>query len=645
MLNEKVLLTDKNQTEQKKEGLTETQNILQVTYDDTVKFGENQKIIDDIDSSNAEESEEETISERQDIPMLDYENMSLEKLTKELEKLIDTGKISSIKQHVDEIRKEFNSKYHDFIEEKKEIYALENEGSTLGFDYHFPLKNKFDQIINQYKERKNEHYKQLEISLKNNLKKRLEIIEELKNLLTTETNISDLFKHFNEIRERWRTAGPIPRDNYNHVWNNYHFHVENFYDYIHLDRETRDFDFKHNLEQKQKIIARTKELLTEPSLNKAMRELHLMHRIWKEEIGPVDRKFREQIWKEFKEISRQIHQRRDEYFEQLNAKEKENLIKKEEIIAQIKNLINQNLDSSRQWAEQSKKIEELRKEFLKIGRVPVEKREKNWNVFRTAIREFNVKRNAFYKNSRAEHHEIIIKKKELIKKAKQLKDSDDFENVTPIMKQIQEEWKTIGRLPKRMADEVWIPFKKACNHYFERLHASHQQQENQEDSQVYDKKVEYLQNIENMIFSGDYKQDLELLKSHIQNWKRIGKVSKDKRDIETKYNQVLDTLFDKINLSKQETDRIKYKLHLDSLVEANDMKKLYAERNFLNHKIEKTQSEILQLENNILFFSGGRDKNPLLAEVEKNIEKNRQYLQRYKDELKQLYLILKNNQD
>jgi len=644
--DEKLLLTEESQTEQTSQENVTTQSKSEVEQEQLgdLNLDENQKVIDHIDNSNAEESEDEIISERKDIPMLDYENMSMEKLTKELEKLVATEKISAIKQHIDEIRKEFNSKYHDLIEEKKELYASQNEGSTLGFDYHFPLKNRFDSALNQYKERRDEHYKQIEINLKNNLKKRLEIIQELKNLLNTEaeTKITDLFKHFNEIRERWRTAGPIPRDNYNHVWNTYHFHVENFYDFIHLDREARDMDFKHNLEQKQRIIERAKELLSEPSMNKAVRELHLLHRVWKEEIGPVDRKFREQIWNEFKEISKQIHDKRDAYFKQLHAKEEENLAKKEKIIAQIKELHSQNPNSPSQWVEQTKKIEELRKEFLEIGRVPAEKRTKNWDVFRSAIREFNVKRNAFYKNTRTEFQDVLVKKKELLKRVNQLKDSDDFESVTPIMKQIQEEWKNVGRLPKKISDQVWFPFQKACNHYFERLHASHQQ-ERQIDPLAYDRKVEYLKFLENIEFSGNYKQDLELLRSHIQNWKKIGRVPQDKQDIESKYNQILDVLFDKISASKQESNRMKYKLHLESMIEANNMKKLYAERNFLNNKIEKIQGEILQLENNIMFVTGAKNKNPLFAEVEKNIEKSKQELQRFKDELKQLNSVLKNS--
>src|SRR5690606_8874692 len=201
--------------------------------------------------------------------------------------------------------------------------------------YHFPIKQKFDSLFVQYIERKNSHYKHLENRLRANLKVRLEIIEELKNLINPEMNIPDLFTLFNEIREKWRGAGAIPKDKYNHVWNSYHFHVENFYDYIHLDREARDMDFKYNLEQKQKVIARAKELVNEPDLNKAFRELQLLHKVWKEELGPVSREHREAIWNEFSAITRQIHDRRENYYQELRAKEEENYAAKQDVISRI----------------------------------------------------------------------------------------------------------------------------------------------------------------------------------------------------------------------------------------------------------------------------------------------------------------------
>lgn len=613
----------------------ETSKEVTEKVEEKVNVNDNQKVIDEIDSSNAEESEDETLSERHDIPMLDYESMPMEALVSELEKLVSTGKVSSIKEHIEEIRKEFTSKYNEFIDEKREQFASENEGDTTGFEYHLPVKQKFDSLLDDYKERKSNHYKTLENNLKANLKIRLEIIEELKNLIDPEMNIPDLFKQFNEIREKWRSAGAIPKDKYNHVWNNYHFHIENFYDYIHLDREARDMDFKYNLEQKQKIITRAKELVNEPDLNKAFRELQLLHKLWKEELGPVSREHREEIWSEFSAVTRQIHDRRENYYQELRAKEEENFVAKQNVINQISAIANENTETHSQWQRQIKKIETLRNEFFAIGKAPVEKRDQIWKEFREATKDFNFKKNTFYRNMKAEQQENLSKKQTLLDKAIELKDSEDFEKITPVMKQIQAEWKTIGHVPRKVSDEIWKQFKNACNHYFDRLHAK-RNEENEAEAEAYEKKKEYLENLKNTELTGEYKTDLELIKSHIEAWKSLGRVAHSKRHIEGKYNKVLDILFDKLSLSKKDADAMRYNNRISGLVEANDERKLNSERIFLSRKIDEIQNDILQLENNMMFITGATDKNPLVVEVNKNIERHKQELQDWKDKLAQL---------
>lgn len=601
----------------------------------------NKKVLDEIENSNAEESEDETLTERHDIPMLDYESMSMEALAEELEKLLATGKVASIKEHVEEIRKEFYNKYHSFIDDKREEFATENNGDTTDFEYHFPLKGKFDALLNDYRERKNKHYKNLENTLKNNLAVRLALIEELKGLINPENNIQDIFRQFNDIRERWRNAGPIPKDKYNHVWNNYHFHVENFYDYIHLDREARDMDFKYNLEQKQKVIARAKELLHEPDLNKAFRELQLLHRLWKEELGPVSREYRDQIWNEFSSVTREIHDKREQFFQQIREKEKQTLEVKKQIIAQIQALAEENITSHSGWQKQIKKVEEQKEAFFKAGRVPMENRDEIWEAFRNVTKEFNTKKNSFYKNLKAEQHNNLLRKQALIEKANQLKDSEDFVATTPIMKQIQEEWKNIGHVPKKNSDAIWNEFKAACNHYFDRLHAK-RNEENQVENAAYEAKKAYLEEtLKHVELTGDHKTDLETIKSHIEKWKSFGRVPHHKRYIEAKYNKILDGLFDKLSLSKKDSEIIRYNNRITSLANSEENTKLMSERIFLTKKIEELQQEIRQLENNKLFITGASEKNPFVAEVNKNIEKRKQDLEIWKEKLKQLDTILK----
>jgi hypothetical protein len=467
--------------------VSETADAIEISpeeLEETVVVSDNQKALDAIADSNAEESEDETLKERHEIPMQDYEAMDMESLVAELEKLVAVEKVMSVKDHVEELRSAFLSKYNHFIEEKREEFLAENPDTTEDFHYHLPLKIKFDTLINQYRDNKNTHFKSLQNNLKANLDVRLAIVEELKELINPQENIKDTLKHFNELRERWKNAGPIPRDKYNHVWNNYHFHVENFYDYLHLDREARDLDFKHNLEQKQRIISRVEELVNEPDVNKAFRELQDLHKIWKEDIGPVSREHREAIWNTFSELTKKIHDKRELLFEKQRGTEQENLEKKKEIISKIAELAKEKVEAHSSWQAQIEKVEALRNEFFATGKVPADVNEETWSAFKNAVRDFNALKNSFYKDIKKDQQENLNKKMALVERAKSLKDSEDFAATTPVMKQIQEEWKQIGHVPRKYSDSIWKEFKEACNHYFDKLHAQRNEVNSEETGSI-----------------------------------------------------------------------------------------------------------------------------------------------------------------
>ena len=591
-----------------------------------------------IENENAAENEDETLKERHEIPMLDYEALSMEELVSELIKLNEIEKIMSVKDHVEEIKNSFLAKYYHLIEEKKEAFLAENLESKEDFHYHFPLKSKFDEFYSAYRDKKNIHFKNLQNNLKNNLEARLAIVEELKELINPQENIKDTLKHFNELRERWKNAGAIPKDKYNHVWNNYHFHVENFYDYLHLDREARDIDFKHNLEQKQKIVARVEELVNEEDINKAFRELQDLHRIWKEEIGPVSREHREEIWNKFSDLTKQMHDKRELLFEKLRGAEVDNLAKKQEIIAQIEVLATEKVNAHTQWLVQIEKVEALRAAFFAAGKVPTEVNEATWAAFKTAVRNFNSFKNSFYKDIKKDQNENLSKKQALVAKAKELQASTDFATSTPIMKQIQEEWKQIGHVPRKFSDKIWAEFKEACNHYFEKL-KEQKNEENVEEVEAFDKKKAYLETLREFQLIGEHKTDLDAIKLHIETWKTFGRVPASRRHIEGKFNKILDALFEKLSLSKKEGDMMRFTNRMDQLSESNDTRKLENEKIFLMRKIEEIKNEIFQLENNIQFFTNTRNakkENSIVLEVRKNIEKNKAEMEILKDKLKQV---------
>ncbi|MEP7094054.1 MAG: DUF349 domain-containing protein [Flavobacterium sp.] len=594
--------------------------------------------LDAIANSNAEESEDETLKERNDIPMQDYNTFSLDALVDELKKLINTDKVMSVKDHIEEIKKAFLLHYNHLLEEKKEEFNASNQDPNEEFEYHSPLKSKFDEYYNVFREKRNAHFKHLQTNLKSNLENRLTIVEELKELINPQENIKDTLKHFNDLRDRWRNAGAIPKDKYNHVWNNYHFHVENFYDYLHLDREARDLDFKYNLEQKQKIISRVEALVDETDITKSFRELQDLHRIWKEDIGPVSKEHRDAIWNKFSELTKKIHDKREVLFESQRANEQQNLDVKKEIIAKIEVLGTEKVNSHSQWLVQIQKVEALRNEFFAAGKVPSEVNEETWAAFKTAVRNFNSFKNSFYKDIKKDQNDNLNKKMALVAKAKELQESTDFAATTPIMKQIQEEWKLIGHVPKKYSDKIWKEFKDACNHYFDKL-KEHKSEENVDEVAAFDNKKAYLDTLRDYQLTGDHKTDLDAIKLHIETWKGFGKVPFTRRHIEGKFNKILDALFDKLSLSKKETEMMRFSNRIDSLSESNDSRKLDNEKIFLMRKIEEVQNEIFQLENNIQFFTNTKNakkENSIVLEVRKNIAIHKESLDVWKDKLKQL---------
>jgi hypothetical protein len=627
--------TDKtsDSIEKNSETIPETEQIIEEP-----KLSETDLIIDAIADTNAEESEDETLKERHDIPMLDYDALPLESLIVELKNLVANEKVMSVKDHVEEIKKSFLAKYHHLLDEKKEEFIAENSDSTEEFVYHSPLKSQFDQLYSLFRENKNAHFKSLQTNLKKNLENRLAIVEELKELINPQANIKDTLKHFNDLRERWKNAGAIPKDKYNHVWNNYHFHVENFYDYLHLDREARDLDFKHNLEQKQKIVARVEELVNEADVNKAFRELQDLHRIWKEDIGPVSREHRDEIWNKFSDLTKQIHDKREILFEKLRGTELENLENKKEIIAKIEVLATEKVNAHSQWLQQIEKVEALRTAFFSAGKVPSEVNEETWTAFKTAVRNFNSFKNSFYKDIKKDQNNNLSRKIALVAKAKELQESTDFNVTTPIMKQIQEEWKQIGHVPRKYSDKIWLEFKEACNHYFDKL-KEQKNEENSEEVKAFENKKAYLETLKEFQLTGIHKTDLDAIKLHIETWKGFGKVPYSRRHIEGKFNKVLDALFEKLSLSKKDSEMMRFSNRMDQLSENNDTRKLEGEKIFLMRKIDEIKNNIFQLENNIQFFTNTRNakkENSIVLEVRKNIEKHKEEMEILKEKLKQI---------
>ena len=582
-----------------------------------------------VDDENEEvNSSDDEVHDEDDVEVTDqkeYHNLSPKELISELETLLKTKSIQQLKHEVDEIATEFNAQFQVELELKKEAFIADG-GNIIDFHYSNAEKKAFNSLYFDYKEKRNDYYKSLKKDLQSNFNRRNELIEELKGLLNAEENINTTYKHFKEIQENWRLAGAIPRDKYNILWNTYHHHVENFYDFLHLNREFRDLDFKHNLEQKLKLITRAEELSQESNINKAFRELQMLHKMWKEEIGPVAKKYRDEVWDKFSEATKVIHDKRMGSLKELEASYSKNYEQKVEIIAQINKEVGVPRKSHKDWQDGMKVIQTLRDVYFELGKVPRSKNKEIWNEFKDATRNFNQEKNSFYKNQKKEQFTNLEKKRALIQIAEDNKESDDFEAVTSLMKKIQSEWRTIGHVPRKDSDKVWKQFKNACNHYFDRIHAQ-KNEANQEELGHYETKKEFLKTFSAFKMSGDNNTDITSIKGKITEWKQIGRVPFNKKSVEQDFNKALDTAFSQLDLNKKDMELIKFENKLNTMVSQEDDQKLQNEQIYISKKIEESKNEIRQLENNLGFFKHVDKSNPMVKEVYSNIDLQKEQLE------------------
>ncbi|WCO00756.1 DUF349 domain-containing protein [Psychroserpens ponticola] len=590
--------------------------------------------VEEIDEANAEDAEDETNAERHEVESKDYHAMTMEQLVDELEALIKDQKIQTIKSQVDEIKSEFHSKFGELLEEKKEEFLSEG-GNVIDFYFTTPVKKRFNDAFKSYRNSLNAYYKALESNLKQNLENRLTIIEEIKGLINVEENINTTYKHFKDLQEQWRNAGPIPRDRYNNAWNSYHHHVEVFYDFLHLNRDLRDMDFKHNLDKKTKIIERAEELAADDNINRSFRELQVLHKLWKEELGPVGREHREEVWERFSNATKTIHDKRQAYYADLDKAHEVNLVKKEDIISKIEDIAQDQPKSHQAWQNKIKAIETLRQDFFNAGKVPIKVNDATWTKFKTAVRNFNRSKNTFYKSLKKDQFDNLHKKQELIKLAEENKDSDDFDKTTSLMKKIQSDWKSIGHVPRKDSDKIWKQFKKACNHYFDRMHEE-RNAASKEEMAAFEEKSTLLETVKAIELSGKPEKDIETIKTQINAWKAIGHIPSNKRFIDGKFNKVIDGLFGKLDMDKAKLEMMKFENKLETLSNPNDTRLLDNEQNYIRKKITEIKGEINQLENNMQFFSNVDESNPLVRDVIKNINNHKDSLQTWENKLRKV---------
>ena len=627
------LSTSKTLTEETTETPEEVVELSTTSEKDTTEETpkEEQEVTTSVASSENEEEDvkesvkedvEEVVKEEKELEV-NYEDLSLEDLIKEFESLLKSENIQNVRNSINEVKNNFNAKFSALISEKKEAFLAEG-GNTIDFQFTSPLKKQFNELSKTFRERHQSFQKNRTQELNQNLEIRLQIIEEIKGLINVEGDINSAYNTFKNLQERWRNTGRIPSSENNNTWNNYRHHVEIFYGFLHLNRDLRDLDFKHNLEQKQRIIISTEELANETDLNRAFRELQALHKIWKEELGPVAKEYKDELWDRFSAATKVINDKRQDYYNQLEEKFEENLKIKNEIIAQINAISEKTINSHKDWQGNIKEIETLREAFFKTGKVPSKLNEKTWSAFKDAVRTFNKNKNNYYKNLKKDQSENYKKKIELVEIAEQNKDSEDLETTLALMKNIQNKWKTIGHIPRKDSDKLWKRFRGACNAFFDRYHEN-KNNGTEDEVAAFEQKNTLLESLKAFELGDDKDKNLEVLNDFSSQWKKLGHVVQSKRFIDGKFFKTLDGFYSKLGLDKEAMEDLKYTLKLETL--SQDQRLFNNEVTFIRKKMDEIKSEINQLENNLQFFSNVKDDNPLVKEVHKSIDKHKAALQ------------------
>ena len=527
-----------------------------------------------------------------------------------LKEKINDPKWITHKKEIDEILKKLEQKFSDELKKEKEIF-IKNGGNEIDFHFMTEEKNELNRLSFDYRKIKRLYFKELENQKKINSELKKSIIEDIKKLIGSDESINTIYKKFKSLQESWHKTGPALRSESNNLWETYKHHVERFYDFLHINRELRNKDYEHNYVAKKEIIKKAEDLVNISDIIKAGRELNILHRLWKNDLGPVLPKKREILWKRFQDASKAIHAKRQDFQKNIEKNQSLNFVKKNEILQKIKKLIDPEPLNHKEWQSSIREFNVLRDEFKSIGRIPKSKNKKNWNLFREAGREFNLLKNKFYKTQKNNQKETIGKYENLIEEVKSINEKEDWKNHSGRMKSIQIDFNNLSFIPRRLIKKFRNEFQRETNLYFHRLKTGYQKLNNDEEI-LYKKKVELINNI--TLEKAEDNFDIENYKKY---WDQIDEIGVLNNLLTSKIiNLFIKSVSKSIKTNtdlKDSKSSILFEIELYCLKSSSN--DLQIKIDFHKKTIDGLQTEITQLENNLEFFSKSSNESPLLKEV------------------------------
>ena len=469
------------------------------------------------------------------------------------------------------------------------------------------------------KEKRQQLFKELEQEKQDNLQKKLNIIEKIKAMVTSPEEANKSYKEFKALQDEWRDIKNVPAERANELWRNYQLYVEQFYDLLKLNSEAREYDFKKNLEAKTHLCEAAEKLAEEEDVISAFHQLQKLHQEYRE-TGPVSKELREEIWNRFKAASTVVNKRFQQHYDNLRAKEEENLAKKTALCEKVEAIVAEENKSSADWERRTKEIIELQAEWKTIGFAPQKMNVKIFERFRAACDDFFGRKAEFFKNLKEQFKVNADKKRALIEKAKALQDSTDWKSTSDKLINLQKEWKTIGMVPKKLGDQLWDEFLGTCNKFFEARNAAGAGTRSEERENL-EKKRDVIERLKVAAQeAGDGLQ--ERVQKLVEEYQSIGHVPfKEKDKLYEEYHAVLDKLYKDLNITVAKRRLSKFKDSLKQVAERGE-NALDNERARLMRQYEQLKSEVQTYENNLGFLNASSKKgNSLIDEMNRKVQK------------------------
>lgn len=589
-----------------------------------------------------EEEEEDEESDEEDDT--DYEALSREQLVELIEETVKNENVLEIKSKVGLIKSSFIKLTGKENEEKlsQSIDDKEEEQIETPVD---ELQERFDSALNIYKANKAKYNEQLEKQKLENLEKKKVILEQLKELISSEESLKKTYDDFRALQEKWKEASPIPHAEVQELWKNYHFLIEKFFDKVKISKELKDLDLKKNMEFKIELCEKAEELLLEKSITKSYNAMQKLFEEWKE-IGQVPYDKSEELWERFRAATEQIRERRKNFVEERNKEREANYAAKLVLCEKAEEIVEKENKNHKEWTAATTELDELFKVWRTIGQVPDKVNVEVWSRFRAQMDKFFKNKKEFYSALKEEQLNNYNQKIELCIQAETFAESTDWRETTKELIRLQQEWKKIGPVPNKYSEKIWTRFRAACDKFFNNKQSFFKDQIESESANL-EKKEEILQKLENYKIAEDKQESLNWFKDIQRQWVEIGFVPfKHKERLQKKYKELINKIYEELRVDFKELNNMQFQSRVDQISnQPESVKIINKEKSNIRFRINTLKEEILLWENNIGFFSKSKQSSLFKDEYEQKIKKAKEELKSLEDKIKMLSKAISKKSD